>query len=249
MKHRKKIAGVIAAVMLVTLLAAAPVMAQMPCIFTGAVTIDGEPYAAGGVVTIELADGTPVPTVAPVIVTATSEYGAVIPQEDGVPAEGDVLNFYVDGLFAGSSTWQMSAVKKLDLAVATDVTPPTVVTLTPVDVTDTSGRIRGNLTDLGTAATADVYFEYGPTADLGSATGKLAKDTPGLFTWNWTGLTPNTTYYYRAAADGDGTAYGEILSFTTLEEGVEPPPDVEHPPVGTFARELYDKFIAPFRNG
>jgi len=124
MKHRKKIAGAIAAVMLVTLLAAAPVMAQMPCIFRGDVTMDGEPYEPGGVVTIKLADGTPVPTVVPVVVTASSEYGAVIPQEGGVPAEGAVLNFYVDGLLAGSSTWQAGQVKTLDLAAETDVAPP-----------------------------------------------------------------------------------------------------------------------------
>ncbi len=236
MKHRKKIIGIIAAVMLVTLLAAAPVMAQMPCVFRGDVTMNGEPYEAGGVVTVELADGTPVPTVLPVEVTVTSEYGAVIPQEGGVPAEGATLNFYVDGMFAGSSTWQAGQVKTLDLAVATDVMPPAVTTLAATDRTATSGRIRGNLTDLGTAATVEVYFEYGPTAALGSTTGKLAKDTPGVFTWNWTGLTPNTTYYYRAVADGDGTTRGEIMSFTTLH-------DVDYPPAGTFLRWLHDRYI------
>ena len=124
MKHRKKIVGVIAAVMLVTLIAATPVMAQMPCVFTGDVTMNGGPYAEGGVVTIELADGTPVPTIAPVFVTATSEYGAAIAQQGGVPAEGDALNFYVDGLLAGSSTWQAGQVKTLDLAVISNDRPP-----------------------------------------------------------------------------------------------------------------------------
>jgi len=29
------------------------------------------------------------------------------------------------------------------------------------------------------------------------------------------GLSPNTTYYFRAVATGDGTGYGGQLSFTT----------------------------------
>ncbi len=125
MKHRKKIIGVTAAVMLVTLLTAVPVLAQsMPCIFTGDVTLNGEPYEPGGVITIELADGTPVSTIVPVIVTATSEYGAAIAQEGDVPAEGATLNFYVDGLFGGSSTWEAGQVKTLALAVETDEGPP-----------------------------------------------------------------------------------------------------------------------------
>lgn len=133
MKHRKKIIGVIAAVMLVTLLAAAPVMAQMPCVFTGDVTMNGEPYEPGGVITIELADGTPVPTISPVIVTATSEYGAAIAQEGGVPAEGATLNFYVDGLFGGSSTWEAGQVKTLDLTVEDDVVEPPNDVVEPPD--------------------------------------------------------------------------------------------------------------------
>jgi len=238
MKHRKKIIGAIAAVMLVTLLAAAPVMAQMPCVFTGDVTMNGEPYAPGGVITITLANGTPVPTIAAVVVTATSEYGAAIAQQGGVPAEGATLRFYVDGLFGGTSTWQAGQVKTLALAVADapDEVPPTVTTLAATDITDTSARIRGNLTDLGTAATVDVYFQYGPTAALGSATGMLEKGTPGVFSWNWPGLTPNTTYYFRAVADGDGMAHGEIMSFKTLEDGEE------YPPKDTFLYWLYKRY-------
>jgi len=125
MNHQKRIIGVTAAVMLVTVLAAAPVMAQMtPCIFMGDVTLNGEPYEPGGVITIELADGTPVSTIVPVIVTATSEYGAAIAQQAGVPAEGATLNFYVDGLFGGSGTWEAGQVKTLDLAVITNGEPP-----------------------------------------------------------------------------------------------------------------------------
>lgn len=124
MKHCKKVVGAIIVVMLVTLMTGVPVMAEMPCVFRGDVTMNGEPYEVGGVITVRLADGTPVPTVLPVEVTATSEWGAVIAQQDGVPAEGAALNFYVDGLLAGSSTWQAGQIKTLVLAVITNGEPP-----------------------------------------------------------------------------------------------------------------------------
>ena len=40
----------------------------------------------------------------------------------------------------------------------------------------------------------------------------------GPFTWSLTGLTPNTIYYLRAyATNSSGTAYGRVVSFTTLQ--------------------------------
>jgi hypothetical protein len=43
----------------------------------------------------------------------------------------------------------------------------------------------------------------------------------GSFTSTMTGLTPNTTYYVRAyATNSEGTAYGEVVSFTTLQQSL-----------------------------
>jgi len=128
MKHRKKIIGVIAVVMLLTALTAMPVMAQPPppCAFSGDVTVNGA-ASPGSIVTVKLADGTPVATTPDqVVVGADSRYGVVIPQDPGTlkPAQGDTLNFYVDGLFGGSSTWAAGGIKTLDLAAEPDEVPP-----------------------------------------------------------------------------------------------------------------------------
>ncbi len=162
MKHQKKIIGLVATVMLLACLTAVPVMAQppQPCAFTGYVTIDGEP-TPGSTVTVEL-DGTPLPTMPDdVEVDDYSKYYLAVPQDadTGEPGAGAELHFFVDGLYAGSGTWEAGGYKTLDLAAETEVDPPNDVDPPP------------------------------------------------------------------------------------------PPTDVVPPPEGTFARELFDKYIAPFLNG
>jgi phosphodiesterase/alkaline phosphatase D-like protein len=39
--------------------------------------------------------------------------------------------------------------------------------------------------------------------------------TPATVQVNITGLSPGTTYYYRAKAVGSSTVYGAVMSFTT----------------------------------
>jgi len=41
----------------------------------------------------------------------------------------------------------------------------------------------------------------------------------GTFSMVLTGLTPNTTYYFRADATSNGTDYGAIQTFTTAQSG------------------------------
>jgi len=131
MKHRNKIVSIIATVMLLACFAAIPVMAQVPtpCAFSGSVTLDGA-VSPGSIITVKLADGTPVVTTPAVVtVTAGSQYGVVIPQEIGTgkPAQGDTLNFYVDGFLGGSDTWAAGGIKTLNLAATS---APAVVTYT-----------------------------------------------------------------------------------------------------------------------
>lgn len=61
------------------------------------------------------------------------------------------------------------------------------------------------------------WFEWGVTQNLGNATPLLSQGTvASMFSAPVTNLSPNTTYYYRAAArNSQGTVYGSILSFTT----------------------------------
>ncbi|MFC2044632.1 S8 family serine peptidase, partial [Chloroflexota bacterium] len=98
----------------------------------------------------------------------------------------------------------------------TTLTPPTVTTDNVTNITTTSATVSGNLTDLGTDTTVDVFFEYGPTTSYGSTTIPQAKTAIGTFNANLIGLTPGITYHFRAIAEGDGVATGTDMSFTTL---------------------------------
>lgn len=95
--------------------------------------------------------------------------------------------------------------------------PPTVTTNAATDVTDASATLNGNLDSLGTAASVDVSFEWGPESapPFSFETTPEAKTATGAFSAGLTGLDPETTYSFRAKAVGDGTAFGSVLSFTT----------------------------------
>lgn len=74
-----------------------------------------------------------------------------------------------------------------------------------------SATLNGSLTG---ETSSNIYFEYGPTEDLGNKTAKVTPATNGDFSAVITALTPKTTYYFRAAANVNGTiSYGEIMSF------------------------------------
>jgi hypothetical protein len=76
--------------------------------------------------------------------------------------------------------------------------------------------VNGSLDDLGCPPPVDVSFKWGLIS------GALDRETPaqemyetGTFDAEIGGLTPNTTYYFQAKAEGS-IVYGAELSFTTL---------------------------------
>jgi phosphodiesterase/alkaline phosphatase D-like protein len=94
---------------------------------------------------------------------------------------------------------------------------PLATTNDATSVGSTSATLNGNLTSLGTASSVIVSFEWG-TADGGPYTSLTDNQTmtgTETFATNLTGLTPGTAYYYRAKAVGDGTVWGNQLTFTT----------------------------------
>ncbi len=101
--------------------------------------------------------------------------------------------------------------------VATPLGVPAVTTDAESEVSTSTAKLNGNLTDLGTSANVTVSFEYGATAAYGSTTTGELKTATGTFVAAVTGLAPNTLYHFRAVAVGDGgPAYGADRSFTTL---------------------------------
>jgi Tol biopolymer transport system component/subtilisin family serine protease len=99
-----------------------------------------------------------------------------------------------------------------------DWTSPIITTLNASAVTRTSATLNGNITCLGGATYINVCFEYGTTLEYGKSTELQELTTSGNFTANITDLIPGTTYYCRVKAVGDGTVYGNDVSFTNPGE-------------------------------
>ncbi|MBL9146725.1 MAG: choice-of-anchor D domain-containing protein [Verrucomicrobiaceae bacterium] len=98
------------------------------------------------------------------------------------------------------------------------VTAPTVVTTAATSVTATTATLNGTVNPNGVITSA--WFEYGTTTSYGQTTtsqpqgyGTSASPVSAAIT----GLTPGTLYHYRLVAqNGETTAYGSDITFTTL---------------------------------
>jgi hypothetical protein len=113
-----------------------------------------------------------------------------------------------DGTFNwGSSTLTVSAAA--------------LVTLPATNITTNSATLNGQLLDMVGAASYSTYFDYGLSTSYGMATPIFTISAPGLISANASGLSPNTTYHFRAVAVSSNiTLYGGDLTFaTTLGAG------------------------------
>ena len=69
----------------------------------------------------------------------------------------------------------------------------------------------------------DVYFEWGLTDGYGDTAQGRRMCGSGSFSASIAGLTPGTTYHFRAVAVGDGVSVGGDMTFTTAEMPDRPP--------------------------
>nr|WP_320190281.1 PKD domain-containing protein [uncultured Desulfobacter sp.] len=106
----------------------------------------------------------------------------------------------------GQDTLQVSVVPKTSPEVSTD---------TAADVTSDSVILRGTLVNTGATTPVQVKFKWGFDTSYGHETSSQTMTGEGAFIFYLTGLSSNTTYHFRAKAVGDGTGYGEDMSFTT----------------------------------
>ncbi len=99
-----------------------------------------------------------------------------------------------------------------------DIIPqPLKVTTSPAaGIATDSAVLRGSLDSLYIYGSANVSFEWG------TASGNLSQNTSseimavtGDFSAGISGLTPGSTYYFRAKASANPVVYGDELSFTT----------------------------------
>ncbi len=109
------------------------------------------------------------------------------------------------------------------------VTDPTVLTTSEQSTTSDSAQLNGWLTDLGGAASVNVWFEWEETAVEPAGSYANTLSSPGspkggidTFFATLSGLDPGTDYYFRAAAQNTaGTSYGAGEHFVTA---IIPPP-------------------------
>ncbi len=89
-----------------------------------------------------------------------------------------------------------------------------VVTNDPTQVTDKSAILNGTINNL--SGVTSVFFEYGADPELGQSTSPVKQSLVGTFVTSIKGLTPETTYFYRAVAKvGTAPIYGDVVSFNT----------------------------------
>ena len=115
---------------------------------------------------------------------------------------------------------------------------PTVTTNSVNDITDTSAFCVGAIVDNGNADIVAKGFcwstNQNPTLDDNVVAAGMTREDAAdeFFTATLSELTAVTEYYVRAyATNSEGTAYGENISFVTLEENNDPetPVDPEIP--------------------
>lgn len=119
---------------------------------------------------------------------------------------GTLTNF---GLSGATSNWVFSG----------NIEAPILTTTAATLVEATVATLNGNIFSIGEANVTTRGFCYStsncPTI-LNSVVNQIGTYTTGAYSINVTGLTPLTTYYYRAyATNAKGTSYGEVQSFTT----------------------------------
>jgi len=217
-------------------LCATPVYAQpaLPHAFYGSAKINGADAPEGSRISATVDSGDIIPTQNPVT-TAGGSYGINSPlllvQGNGLSG---TITFYVNGVEAEETAiFEVGGGPTLrDLTVP--ATAPSLVTSAASSVTTSRATLNGNLSNLGTALSVDVSFEWGRTTAYGNTAATATLSEAGAFSATLSGLSDGTTYHFRARAVGDGTGYGADQTFTTravsAEVGAPSPPA---PPAGT----------------
>lgn len=168
--------------------------------------------------------------IATTLTSEAKEFYIVLPVGTLASANGFTLNLYnggADPIYSktrgAALEMQYNTVRKMNeltVTLAPVVTAPEVTTGTATAITADGATCAGTVTSDGNGTLSAYGITYSTTEGFDGATGTPvaggAMDGAGDYSANLTGLTDNTTYYYRAYATNEaGTTYGDIASFTT----------------------------------
>jgi LPXTG-site transpeptidase (sortase) family protein len=145
--------------------------------------------------------------------TSPATINSAIPSANLVAGANNLMVCVTD---AAGNTGQM-------IGSITKILTPIVTTNTPTPVGNTTATLRGTVNANGVSTA--IQFQYGLTAAYGTTVNAVPATVNGTANTNVsaaiTGLTPNTTYHYRASGtNANGTTDGADQTFTTTDLGI-----------------------------
>lgn len=147
------------------------------------------------------------------LIPNTTYYFEAVAQNQGGTAYGTILSCTTNSTYVPPVQQQQ---------------PPVVTTVSASNIAQTSARINGFLNSTGSSTytnyqNTQVWFEWGTTYSLGTATQHQTMNTGATFSDFLQNLQPGTRYFYRAMAQNNlGTATGQTYFFDTSDNGVGP---------------------------
>ena len=193
-------------------------------IFTATVTADNAP-AVSGTVTVTTTASQTLSFLQNAVIWRPNQATAGSTALPGAQLSTDIFNGVGINLGSIAPGWttQGSVVVRFQASsvggAGATVLAPTVTTSNATAISQTTATLNGSVTPNG--ANTNAWFEWGTTPSYGSFTPSYSY---GIAATNYShglvGLTPNTTYYFRAVAQNlQGTSYGAPMIFVTSGTG------------------------------
>ena len=125
-------------------------------------------------------------------------------------------------------------------------TAPTVVTGVASSITTTGATVASSISATGCTSVTAYGIEYSTLSGFANGSGTQVSSSnlnAGAFSSALSGLTPATTYYYKAyATNAGGTSYGTQSSFTTT---APPPPQLTVSTLTSFGSVCVNALVGP----